>query len=140
MHDAAAEKIEEIRQALESEYGDPDWNGLFSGTYSTTWDLQITPKDSPLYEALRLEGYQPFHFTLIPVPQDSGPQIITPNGQADGYMAKFVQVVGLRKEFRISPPDKERLAELVTARAKTITDAVQAELDLGPKRNIHDAA
>ena len=78
----------------------------------TTWDLQITPKDSALYEALRLDGYQPFHFTLIPVPQSVSPQIITPNGSADGYMASFVQVIGLRKEIPITEADAKAKAEI----------------------------
>lgn len=81
----------------------------------TTWDLQIVPKDSPLYEALRLDGYQPFHFTLIPVPQSQGPQIITPNGNADGYMASFVQVIGMRKEIPISRADKTAQLEIQKA-------------------------
>jgi len=102
----------------------------------TTWDLQIVPKDSALYEALRLNGYQPFHFTLIPVPQAAQPQIITPNGDADGYMKLFVQVIGMRKELPITDDDRRKVEELKLA--YDMKAGEPPERTIGPNRLMKD--
>ena len=54
------------------------------------WDCQIVFYGSPEYQKLRLDGWEPFHFELLPMP----PNLAIPDGQVS---AEFCQAIGMRK-------------------------------------------
>lgn len=74
------------------------------------WRMEIVnvAYDNERYKELILDGFEPFHFVLIPAPPNAG-ELLQSNGGTElsryTTTAAMMQVVGLRKPYESDPQE-----------------------------------
>jgi len=79
-----------------------------------TWYNWIGAMNTDEYVALQADGWEPYHFILIPVPEAAQTGLVAPtaNGALEDLSAKFVQIVGMKKWYPDAGPGRLRTDEL----------------------------